>query len=511
MRFTNIMKGKILSMTLKKIIAMLLVVAFAVVPLASCGGDDDTTTAGVDPNGGTESSLKAEYPLDEDVKFEGEKIRIYSRARSWFYYEMTTNPDEVANAIHQSVYDRELYVEEKLGIEITNDKEPNEAYDAVTKKVQTLFESDTDTYDIIANNGMQSTSTILSGYYYDFNETEYIDTSMPWYNQDLINSATVHDQLYCLNGYITLSSYQMGLVMFFNQPLLNRFHSGVNLYDEVDNHTWTLDRLFELVSNVYEDVDQNTQANEGDLYGLAFNNVVCMWSFWKSCDLRLLAQDENGVPYYGLDEERTQRAIEKLVDLYHNNSGALTMAHQTGNDGEFDRCMEQFASDLYMFAHLRLLSVESEHFTNMESVYGILPPPMLDSDQENYAIGVHDQFTLLYLMGTMDEDRLDVASAFIELMSWYSYCYTIDAYAEVALKGRYSRDEDSRRMIDIIVDNVVIEPGEFWSGIVGVSGATFFDGTVKVGNKEGLSSLLRAKKRIIDINVGKIDDFFAGV
>lgn len=498
-------------MTLKKIIAILLVVAFAVVPLASCGGDDATTTAGGGPNVGNQSTVKAEYPLDENVKFEGEKIRIYSRARSWFYNEMTVNADEVANAIHQSVYDRELFVEEKLGIEITNDKEPNEAYDAVTNKVQTLFESDTDTYDIIANNGMQSTGTILEGYYYDFNDTEYIDTSMPWYNQDLVQSATVYDQLYCLNGYITLSSYQMGLVMFFNQPVLNRYHSNVNLYEEVDNHTWTLDRLSELIANVYDDADLNGTGNEGDLYGLAFNNVVCMWSFWKSCDLQLLAQDENGLPYYGLDEERAQIAIEKLCDLYHNNSGALTMAHQTGNDGEFDRCMEQFASDLYMFAHLRLLSVESEHFTNMESAYGILPPPMLDEDQEDYAIGVHDQFTLLYLMGTMEEDRLDVASAFIELMSWYSYCYTIDAYAEVALKGRYSRDEDSRRMIDIIVDNVVIEPGEFWSTITGVSGATFFDATVKVNNAGGLASALRAKKTMIEHKLGKIDDFFAGV
>ena len=169
-------------MTFKRIIALLLVVVFAALPLASCGGGDDTTKPPQGPSVTEGNTLKAEYPLDRDLKFENEEIRIYSRARSWFAKEMTVEPDEAVNAIHQSVYDRELYVEEALGIEITNKKETNEAYDAVTNTVQTLFEADTDLYDVIANNGLQSTSTILEGYYYDFNDTAYIDTTMPWYN-----------------------------------------------------------------------------------------------------------------------------------------------------------------------------------------------------------------------------------------------------------------------------------------------------------------------------------------
>ena len=497
-------------MTFKRIIALLLVVVFAALPLASCGGGDDTTKPPQGPSVTGGNTLKAEYPLDRDLKFENEEIRIYSRARSWFAKEMTVEPDEAVNAIHQSVYDRELYVEEALGIEITNKKETNEAYDAVTNTVQTLFEADTDLYDVIANNGLQSSATILRGYYYDFNDTAYIDTTMPWYNQDLIQSSTVYDQLYCLNGYVTLSSYQMGLVMFYNQMLLDRYHNGVNLYDEVDNKTWTLDRLNELVSGVYSDENANNQRDEsGDLFGLAFNNVVCMWSFWSSCDLKTLAQDENGVPYFYVDEERALSAIEKLCTLYHDNNGALTMTHVTGNDGEFETCMQNFSSDLYLFAHLRLLSVESEYFTNMESAYGILPPPLLDSDQGRYAVGLHDQFTLLYLMGTMDESKLDVAGAFIELMSWYSYCYTIDAYAEVALKGRYSRDEDSRRMIDIIVNGVVLEPGEIWNGITGFYGAHFLNETVKTNQPGAISRLIQAKEKMINYYLGKVDDFFS--
>ena len=496
-------------MTFKRIIALLLVIVFAALPLASCGGDDDTTTAPVQGPSGSDTSLKAEYPLDEDIKFEGEKIRIYSRSRDWFAKEMTVTPEEQVNAIHESVYKRELYVESALGIEIENTKEQLDTYDAITNNVLLYFDGDVDKYDIIANNGLQSSGTILEGIYYDFNDTQYIDTSMPWYNQDLIQSATVYDQLYCLNGYVTLSSYQMGLVMFYNQTLLDQFHDGTNLYKEVDDMEWTLDRLNELVSGVYDDANANGTKEEGDLYGLAFNNVVCMWSFWKSCDLQVLHQDENGVPYFDVDQERANIAISKLCTLYHDNNGALTMAHQTGNDGEFERCMSSFASDLYMFAHLRLISVESEYFTNMESKYGILPPPMLDSDQENYAVGLHDQFTLLYLMGTMPEAKLDVASAFIELMSWYSYCYTIDAYAEVALKGRYARDEDSRRMIDIIADNVVLEPGELWGGITGFTGATVLDGTVKNNNDGALSGLIRANTKPIESALKKIDAFFS--
>ena len=64
-------------------------------------------------------------------------------------------------------------------------------------------------------------------------------------------------------------------------------------------------------------------------------------------------------------------------------------------------------------------------------------------------------------------------------------------------------------MIDIIVDGVVLEPGELWGGITGFSGATALDNTVKVNQPGAVSRLIQAKEKMVNYYLGKVDDFFS--
>ena len=114
-----------------------------------------------------------------------------------------------------------------------------------------------------------------------------------------------------------------------------------------------------------------------------------------------------------------------------------------------------------------LLSVEYEYLTDMENAYGIIPIPKLNEDQDDYYSYTHDLMSVIGIPGTVEEEKLEMIGTALEELSAYSYNYTIEAFFEVALKGRYMRDEESRKMLDLIVDNLRIDTGWIYSKNLG--------------------------------------------
>ena len=61
------------------------------------------------------------------------------------------------------------------------------------------------------------------------------------------------------------------------------------------------------------------------------------------------------------------------------------------------------------------------------------------------------------------EDK-DAAGAVLEALSSESYRTLVPEYCEVSLKTRYSQDDDVSRMFDLVINSMVYDPGEIFSG-----------------------------------------------
>ena len=91
----------------------------------------------------------------------------------------------------------------------------------------------------------------------------------------------------------------------------------------------------------------------------------------------------------------------------------------------------------------------------------------------------------------------------LEELSAYSYNYTREAFFEVALKGRYMRDEQSRQMLDLIVDNLRIDTGWIYSKKLGGIALTLRD---LVKNKStNWANLHRSQRKIIESGLEKLN------
>ena len=87
-------------------------------------------------------------------------------------------------------------------------------------------------------------------------------------------------------------------------------------------------------------------------------------------------------------------------------------------------------------------------FRALEDDYGILPMPKLDEQQKEYRSLININTSVVCVPGTCK--IAETVCAVIEALAAESYRTVTEVYYEVALKTKYSRDEYSGQVIDIV-------------------------------------------------------------
>ena len=94
----------------------------------------------------------------------------------------------------------------------------------------------------------------------------------------------------------------------------------------------------------------------------------------------------------------------------------------------------------------------AKNLRDMKQDFGFLPYPKLDAEQDGYRTLVHD--TVLIGGVSTASANLDSIGAVLEALNAETYRSVTPGGYETALKVKYSRDDMSSKMIDIIHDNI---------------------------------------------------------
>ena len=103
--------------------------------------------------------------------------------------------------------------------------------------------------------------------------------------------------------------------------------------------------------------------------------------------------------------------------------------------------------------------------SELSGQFGIIPYPMLDTDQGKYYSALSDVYTM-FLVPNNAKD-LNKIGAVLELTAAKSYETTTVAYFEVLLKSRVANDVNAMQMLDIIHDGLCYEFGFTYSAALG--------------------------------------------
>ena len=228
-----------------------------------------------------------------------------------------------------------------------------------------------------------------------------------------------------------------------------------DVYALVDSGKWTFDKLTELSTSIYNDLNGNSEADMEDLYGLGFHTWIGTDPIWSSFNINIFSKTSDG--WYELDvsTDKLYDALEKIRYVIHDTVGCFTPEDGKADESLINELAVKFAGDSLMFMENRLSAAEDPILRNMQSDYGLLPFPKYDEKQKEYYSHAHDAYTVLAIPVT--NRNSDIAGAVLEAMASYSYRDTIPAYLNVALKGKYMSDPNARKVVDLIVNGFTLD------------------------------------------------------
>lgn len=459
---------------LKKVLAIMLASLMLVSVMVSCGTSGNVETTTQAPSGGdpvasdtTTAAPETESPydvngylkddLDPSLNYNGEKFTILywqDVERVEFEVEELTG-----GLIDDALYNRNATVEDRMGIDFewigTPGNYNNQA--AFVTQVDNDVKSGGD-YDVFAGYSMSAATIALQGLSRNLMEVENINFDQPWWPSSLTELTTINDRLYFCSGDISTNMLHMMYCTLFNKTLATEVNTG-DLYKLVDDGKWTIDKMAELASVAYSDVNGDSKADVSDQFGLALGSNIHFDAFFTASGLRTVTKNAEGTPVMA-DEfasEKTQDLLEKIVNIFHENDYAAFSNTVSGWSNA------PFAEGRVLFIVDRNYVTSSTTFADTTVTYGVLPVPKYDEAQEDYYTCMAFPFSIYSVSIALSDERANMAGAVLECMASESYRQVTPAVFETAMKLKYSAGENDSRMYDLIRDTIQIDLGRIFT------------------------------------------------
>lgn len=502
-------------MKAKRIIAFLLA-ALLCVPLFAACAKEQGGTANTRPSGDTGSS-DPDFPNADYEKEDFTFLYIkHSDVGKDYYGGNYLDSDALEGlTIEDAVYERNLAVEEKYNVTVTQDVQIS---GDPAKLLQKKYMAGEFNFDVIYGWCYKLGACITENYFEDFyklrdNGTANLDEE--YWSPTAMEDLTVDGKLYlCMND-ITMNKLEWAGFIFFNKDIYedNRLEDefGSSIYEMVDNGTWTLDTYLKMVSFVSSDLDGNGKFDKEDLYGLLDGgNSGADTAHW--CGVDYTAKNDDGSYSLNFYSEKLLDIIGKVNPVYSNNKYVLTYdniwqdnADMSGSTDQWEYARSFFATDHALFC-TGSAYITSE-FRNMESSYGIIPCPKYDENQKSYYAGVSSLASIFALPSTQRTDMktagLERTGTVLEYMAYKSNQILLPVYYDTLLKGQRLDNDDDQRMLDVIRASVRFE----FVDSVGIEDFGTILGSMFTRPSSATSTYDRNKRKLQK----NLDDFYSDV
>ena len=419
----------------------------------------NASTPAETPAQSTSQNLKDLLPpninLDREMKiFVGE-----------LYDEEWMDKDD-GDLVGTELYNRVLRVENSLGIELTVDKMFGDGgkrqiiIDEIKKRQQS---TDPNIITDLASTYSQFAGSLtVEGVYQTINNSDNIDFDNPWWPDDLIENSTIDDKVYAVSGDISPTLIYEIYAIYYNRKLVEQYNIPDPM-ELVNEHKWTLDKLIEVTSDIYEDTDTTvTGPNLGDFFAFEFFDGAHYKTIPFSMGIRVIEPDaDDGYVWSELyTGQKMESILEKVVNWIQGNEGVvIPTEYNTSGSRAFLR--EQAIFDLGNFGHAK------GELAGSGIDYSVVPVPLFDEYQEKYLSYYGNPSSFWGIPSNVT--NVDDSCALLEYLAADAYVYISPAVFEKALKFKYvTGDVDGiSKMFDIIRDGLVFDACMLYNAEIG--------------------------------------------
>ncbi|MBQ7500705.1 MAG: hypothetical protein IJT91_07400 [Clostridia bacterium] len=450
-----------------RLIALILAILMVVPMLAACqkngggsGGSDDTK----DNKPVTESGVLDDLGDMDD--FQGETFTILCREDNmWgnFAHEIMADEDEV-ELVNQAVYERNINVEQRFGVTLNIDPEPGhwQQKDEFINLFKTSIMAGDGAFDFIMSQQAYMADLSLFDLYLNVYDLPNVNFDKAYYYTDVMKDTSVDGKQFFVLGDYSLTFWEYLYIMYFNKKLASNYNIP-DIYEIVNKGEWTIDKCIELTKGIYRDLNGDNWPGEEDQYGYItlYENTTDVMP--TQFGIESTRRDESGNLIIDVDQGKVVSMLEKMTAFYEQEDVyALNKNGFLRDNNPLDKI---FREDRALFYPEEV--AKAQDFRDMETDFGMVPFPKWDTAQEDYLTVSQDGYSIGVV--PIDIKNHELTGAMIEALTAESSRTVIPTYNEKALTYKYSRDDESAKMLKLIREHVKVPFGDFYLGNSNVS------------------------------------------
>ena len=430
--------------------------------------------------------------IPETVNFNNSTVRflVWSDVENP-EFEITEQSD---NAIDNAIYTRNKTVERRLGVKLEFDAIPGNYGNqkSFISAAESRISAGSTGPHIMAAYSLTAAGLVANGLTYKLNTLDTLDFSKPWWPDRLVSESKINGNIYLCSGDISTNMLHKMHAVFFDKDMCNNHgYSADTLYANALEGKWTLDDLFSMTAEVYEDLNSDGKKDRDDLFGLYIcDNYFDV--FYYASDLLIVDRDADGKPKISDDftSEKAVTLADKVGNFFANRNGAffITDFTESGHMSDGNAMMIISRCDV---------ALKKLRYSD-KLVYGVLPVPKYDNDQESYVSCLAFPCSLYVAAANIGDDA-PMVGAVLEAMGSEGYRKITPVLFEATMKTRYASDGKMANVYDIIRSSVTFDLGRIFYSSLGevnnvfrqaCSGNTGSYMSVATGRRKMLQQLL---------------------
>ena len=477
----------------------LLLSALLLLPMTACGESQENTDAPaaaetelapeiVEEEAETEPVISDDLPESD---FEGYEFVIYNsnpETNTWFTTVHVVAEEDSADAIPAAIFKRNLAVEDRLNIKIS---EVEQAADQIKNAIM----SGDSSFDLTLMQGANILSQAQSGYLIDLKTLPHQNFEKPFWDYNAYKQLSICNKLFVCVGDFMTTQIDETICMFFNKGILADYNLE-DPYELVNNGKWTLDKLAEMASVSGNDTNGDGIYDTNDSYGMMSWRGVFYMFLLNGCGNTLVEKNEEDVPVYTFNSESFINSYEKILNIIHGEKKIYFDAEKDANNHRVQEVM--FPANQVLFWSECISWAKA--LREMEANFGILPAPKYDEAQSQYySCNNGNFFGMSVPVSVSDKDR---TSVILEALQSASTRTVLSAYYDIPLKSKYSRDEESAKMVDIIFDSTTYD----CSTVYGLGSVKTNIYTMASENNTDIASFYKKQSKALTKTIEKMVD-----
>jgi ABC-type glycerol-3-phosphate transport system substrate-binding protein len=425
-----------------------LLLAAMVLALTSCGSEAASVDSTETMNGSetvVESETTAENPFDtlESIDFGGRDFTFVGRLS---YEDELCIDEATGDVLDDAVFLRNQRVMEKFNVNFKWEIGTSEYSDLG----KTAILAGEDVYDALMIHSRMAFNFMQQELLHDWNEDmPYNNLSAPWWSQDMRENIAIGNKIYFMSGDISYYFLADTQIMLFNKQVFTDL--GLDFpYQTVRDGKWTFETMTQLAKQGTWDVNGDGKIDaENDHIGY----ITTKWRGPNFCYIaqgtRLVTLDKDKLPQLTLNVERAADIYMRYMEFLNSDSALMN------GEVESAEMMQQWMSGRVMFFD-GLLKYAS-NMRDMEDDFGIIPLPKYDEAQDVYYSTPGAGINFFAVPITVEDT--ECVSAILEGLAILGHQDIIPTYYDTVLKSKYSRDEESAEMLDLIHENIIVDFG----------------------------------------------------